>query len=493
MNSGEQAKNDQQRPELRPPGTHLHPESDRKSKHGLLWVALAVVIVLGLAVVLVLPKLVTGTVDGAPVVVAAPDQTEPTLPSEQSLASSRIKAEQALQKLLQTRARLELANIEAWGEPEWSLALEGAAKGDRLFGQRQFSMAVESFTESLELMQLLESERGQRLANALDSAWQVLAINDSASAVAFFEMALAIEEDNEDALSGLEQARVRPDVLLLMSSGGQALANGDLLNARSTYLEAVTLDAAYEPAVIALNDTNEQINDRAFRDAMSRALAALDAEQVETAEVALQQAARLKPDEEVVGDTRVQLAQTRQRLWLTSQRQSAAADEQNENWSAAVATYQKVLARVPQAAFAHRGLAFAQDRERLHQQIDHYLADPSRVYSEQPLANANQLIESAGTPPAGEIRLAAKIRQLELLINEATTPLVITLSSDGLTNVQIYHVGRLGQFTSQQLKLRPGTYTMVGSRPGYRDVRQTLTVIPGSDQQMLDIRCEETI
>jgi hypothetical protein len=69
----------------------------------------------------------------------------------------------------------------------------------------------------------------------------------------------------------------------------------------------------------------------------------------------------------------------------------------------------------------------------------------------------------------------------------------VVLQSDGLTQVSIYHVGRLGQFTSQTLELRPGTYTVVGSRPGYRDVRQTLTVKPGSNQITLDIRCEEPV
>ena len=171
----------------------------------------------------------------------------------------------------------------------------------------------------------------------------------------------------------------------------------------------------------------------------------------------------------------------------------AAENERNENWSAAAATYRKVLARLPQAAFARRGLAFAQDRERLNQQLDHYLADPTRIYSPQPRANAEKLITSAGTPPAAEPRLAGKIYSLQNLLTEAQIPLTVTLQSDGMTSVQIYHVGQLGQFTSQQLELRPGTYTVVGSRPGYRDVRQTFTVKPGPSQPVLDIRCEETV
>jgi len=148
---------------------------------------------------------------------------------------------------------------------------------------------------------------------------------------------------------------------------------------------------------------------------------------------------------------------------------------------------------VPQAAFARRGLAVALDRERLHQQFDHYLTDPTRVYSPQPRANAEKLLASAGTPPAAETRLAGKIHSLQTLLIEASTPLTITLQSDGVTSVQIYHIGQLGQFTSQDLELRPGTYTVVGSRPGYRDVRQTFTVQPGSAQPVLDIRCEETV
>jgi len=493
MTPDEQTQTGHRRPDLRPPGFDPQAGTDTKGHNRLLWMALSVVITLVLVVLLLLPKLVSKSGDSTSVAVVVPVANESPLPSAQSSISARSEAEQTLQKFLQTRARLELANVEVWGEPQWSQALEGAARGDRLFGQRQFPLATEAFTDSTALLRLLEAERGQRLASALDAGWRTLLANDSVSAIAFFETALAIDEDNKDALSGVERARVRPDLLGLMTRGEQAHAIGDLQNAQAAYRDAVELDGAYEPALAALRDTSTQINELAFKDAMSRALIALEAEQVATAEAALQQAASLKPGDAVVQNARLQLAQTRQRLWLTDQRQSAAADEHNENWSAAVAAYREVLARVPQAAFASRGLAFAQDRERLHRQLDHYLADPARIYSDQPLANAEQLIKSAGTPPAAEARLAEKIRQLQLLINQATTPYTITLSSDGLTSVQIYHVGRLGQFTSQQLELRPGTYTVVGSRPGYRDVRQTLTVRPGSAQQVLDIRCEETV
>ena len=153
---------------------------------------------------------------------------------------------------------------------------------------------------------------------------------------------------------------------------------------------------------------------------------------------------------------------------------------QEESWPDALALYRKALAVDPHAGFARDGLAHAEDRNRLHQQLDHYLAEPARLYSEKPLANAEQLLNSAGSAPAAEPRLAGKLARLQQLVSGARRPQIVTLHSDGLTSVVIYHVGRLGAFTSQRLELKPGTYTAVGSPAGYRDVRRTFTVTPGN-------------
>jgi hypothetical protein len=57
----------------------------------------------------------------------------------------------------------------------------------------------------------------------------------------------------------------------------------------------------------------------------------------------------------------------------------------------------------------------------------------------------------------------------------------------------IYHVGRLGRFQSRRLELRPGNYTAVGSRPGYRDVRRVFSVRPGEPPPPVQLRCEEPV
>ncbi|MES2604155.1 MAG: hypothetical protein V4603_04410, partial [Pseudomonadota bacterium] len=42
--------------------------------------------------------------------------------------------------------------------------------------------------------------------------------------------------------------------------------------------------------------------------------------------------------------------------------------------------------------------------------------------------------------------------------------------------VTLYRVGDMGMFKSQNITLLPGSYTAVGVRAGYRDVRQEFVV-----------------
>ena len=69
----------------------------------------------------------------------------------------------------------------------------------------------------------------------------------------------------------------------------------------------------------------------------------------------------------------------------------------------------------------------------------------------------------------------------------------VTLTSDELTEVTIYRVGRLGHFLSRTVELRPGTYTIAGARDGYKDVRQTLRIRPGQGPTQVVVQCTEKI
>ncbi len=95
--------------------------------------------------------------------------------------------------------------------------------------------------------------------------------------------------------------------------------------------------------------------------------------------------------------------------------------------------------------------------------------------------------------PESGPRLTSQVQDLGRLVDLASTPIAVRIESDQLTDVTLYRVGALGQFAAKSVELRPGTYTAIGSRDGYRDVRRTFTIVPGRDLPLISVICSEPI
>ncbi len=115
-------------------------------------------------------------------------------------------------------------------------------------------------------------------------------------------------------------------------------------------------------------------------------------------------------------------------------------------------------------------------------------------FNEQPIwQRANQVLMYAQSIEQPGPILAGQISQLAELLEIAATPVPVRFESDNLTNVVVYKVGNLGTFVQRTLRLRPGTYVAVGSRDGYRDIRQDFRVAPGGQTPPVVLRCEDPI
>lgn len=481
-------------PELRPPTTSTATAASG-SPAGRGWLILVLVLAVVALAVVVWPGADDDPAARAsgeaarPATVPAPAPATPQVPPEEA----RRAAELALQEFLRQRAELELLGAAAWGAQELAAAAAAAAAGDRQFGERRFSEAAATYTAAAGDLAALAASRPERLAVALAAGWAALDGDDAAGATAAFERALALEPGHPDATRGLERAAVRPEVLQLLNRGRLAEAGGDLAAARDAYLAAAALDLEHAAAGAAAERVEATLAERAFGAAMSRALAALDSGRFDEAQQGLDAAARLRPGERTVADTRRRLAAARQQAELDRLRREAEQLVAAEAWSEAGRLYAQALKIDAKAGFARGGAERAEARHALHARIDHFLADPSRLHSPEPLAEAERLLAAAQADPATEPRLGAKATRLARAVAAAKLPHAVTLRSDGLTEVSVYHVGRLGAFVEHRLELRPGTYTAVGARPGYRDVRVRFTVAADAPPAPVEVRCTEAL
>ncbi len=242
-----------------------------------------------------------------------------------------------------------------------------------------------------------------------------------------------------------------------------------------------------------VDEPEVRAEDEAFVQAMSDGLTALDLEDFAAAREAFDRAQRLDPESRETADGLARAEAGLRRNLIATHREGAAGLEAQEDWRAAAERYVAVLEIDPTVKFAQGGLAQAQDRADLSDQLDRHIANPGRLSTDTVLDEASALLSRASAIETAGPRLRRQVDELGRWVEAFSTPVQARLESDNLTEVVVYKVGRLGMFSERALDLRPGTYTVVGSRQGYRDVRRQLVIEPGQAPEPLRVRCEEKI
>jgi tetratricopeptide (TPR) repeat protein len=234
-------------------------------------------------------------------------------------------------------------------------------------------------------------------------------------------------------------------------------------------------------------------DDRRFTAEMSAGLKALEQGDHASARASLQRAGALRPAAPEVAQALHRVEQAEILEKISGFREAAVEAEEREAWHEATAHYRSILALDPTIRFARRGAERCAALADLSDRLAYHLANPGRLSDDEVFTEATELlVRAAEVDPAGP-QHRRQIAEFTRLVETAGTPLPAVLLSDGLTAITVYKVGRFGSFERRELTLRPGRYTVVGSRSGYRDVRLTLEVEPGAAPATLSVKCEEPI
>ncbi len=255
-------------------------------------------------------------------------------------------------------------------------------------------------------------------------------------------------------------------------------------------------DAVDPPAAAAARrrpGEEEQRIDARFAASMAEGLAALDANDPATARAAFERAGSIRPSSPEVAEGLRRADRLHRRQRIAALGEEAAAAESREDWGLAEKTYAEALAIDQNLAFAQAGHERSARRRKLVEKVEFHLTHPERLVNDEVLAEAGAVLEQALEAEPKGPRFEEMTARLTELFAVASTPVTVSLHSDNLTQVVIYKVGKLGAFARTSVQLRPGTYTVVGSRPGFRDVRVEVTVRPGGPIPPVVIRCKEEV
>jgi serine/threonine protein kinase len=421
-------------------------------------------------------------------------KTEPIQTADPSqLALEKEKAEQRLEDYLRSKKALDEKGGAEWGRTHYAKILQLGQEADASFMNKKYAVASQKYDEATVEAKALTGQSEAAFRRLMEEGQLALAEGDGERAQEKFSVALMIDPTNELTLRNLERSKKIESVMQLINSARRHEKANKLSFALADYQEALQFDPESDQARKGFKRVKGLIREEQFQRLMSSGFGALQNKDLGGARTAFLKARSFKPNAPEVQDA---LAQVDQAIRLTSieNLQKKALDaEQAEDWKMALESYLAVLEMDSTIQFAVQGKARSFVRMQMEKRIKFYLDKPVVLESEHRLENAILLLQEAKAIEPKGPRLMAQLEKLDQMIILAQTPVKVTLESDNLTEVAVYKVGRLGRFHTKELTLRPGTYTVVGMRNGYKDVRQKLVVKPGTDLVRVNIICKEKI
>ena len=464
-----------------------------------LGIGLVILLVVLLGVIFLLPKTVTTENEPVATDTQADEQGSPTAavappePERDIRVQSRENTEAILGRLLSRMRTLEGRAVQRWGGLPFKRAEAAYSAGDAAYLEGDYALAEDKYRAAFdELGPLLDQVDNVFRTNLADGE-KALENGEAAEALRLFELAVAISPSHGPARAGLARATNFDEVLSLTDQGLNLERDLEFDAARRSFELAIDLDPQWQVAQAGLQRVLNTSNQLEFDQRMTEGISALAENDFLAARAAFRMAQELQPGSHEPADGLMQVDQGIRLGDIAVFEREAGVLEGREQWQESADTYSHILILDGNLTFAQDGLARSKQMIALHQQLDNFIDEPDSLSSPRTMQTATQMVVSITRMPDIGPRLVEQRDELSRLLKRAATPLTVQLLSDNVTDVSIYKVGKLGNFTATELALRPGTYVAVGSRPGYRDVRLEFRVAPEIDMQPVVVRCEERI
>ena len=426
---------------------------------------------------------------------SAPRALPTTAEGLAALAEAKTGAEEARARYAAAHKAAEDARAELWGGDDWNRLAQSAAAAARQYEDRDYAAAARTWNAATELANRVRAGRGAAFAMALAAGKTAFERGAAPAAITAYERALAIQPGERAAAAGLVRAQHLDQVLAMLDAGAALERAGNVGEAAGRYRAALALDPATPAASSALVRLAARERAAAFAAAMASGQKQLATGARNGAREAFKRAAAIEPSAPAAREALAQLDGLDRNAAIARLQFEAQTAIGAERWADALSAYERALALDTTLAFAHSGSVAVTPRAALAARLEGYLARPEQLYAREGREAARTTLADAqaATPSPGPV-LRSQIDRLGRALRAAETPVRVPLASDSLTDVVVYRVGRLGSFAAREIELLPGQYTIVGTRPGYRDVRRELQVTPGAALTTpVDVRCSEPI
>jgi|TARA_B100001250_G_C19815100_1_gene797865 hypothetical protein len=413
--------------------------------------------------------------------------------TEEEVINLRSFAEKLLSDIIGQHSRISILSPDVWANDEWLIYLDLISFGDDAFLSDNFQDAIKSYERAIVLGEELLETASRIVQASISYGNNALNVGDHLAARNQFEVVLKIEKNNSIALDGLARAENLPEVLEIVEQAREKELNEEYVASSELYRQAIEIDSEWQQAKDELDLVLDTIEKNTFDNLISNGYSSLGIEDFDDAHNFFSQALlmRSNSEEAKIGILQAEQGQKLDEILLVEAR--AFAFERRELWENAISQYEAILGTDPNLEFAKNGLMRSRLRDDLDKKLSNLIENPRFLFDDEVLEQAEVILLEALSVNQAGARITEQADTLKRIIELASTPVNIVINSDGLTNTVLYRKGSLGRFDSITIKLRPGNYTIVGNRNGYRDVRINFDVLPEKENMQILVSCTEEI
>lgn len=464
--------------------------SARRRHTGLVAGLLVAAIALGL-VFFLLPRLVPqAAAPPAAVESGTPAARGDDAPPQPDPAKTLADLQGGIAKRL---AAIEARAAGVWGGADFAAVKRAVDSAAARAADGDVDAAIAGYRAAGKSLADIESRAPDALAGELRRGAAALEAGEPARARSAFELAARIDPSNGEAAAGLARTRALEAAMPLVAQATNAASAGRTAEAIEWYEKALALDPANAPARAGLAKARSAAGASEYARVLANGFSALRSGDLAAARRDFTSARTMQPGASAPAEGLAQVAAAEAARAGDAARERGAALEAGERWADALELYDGVLARDPSLHFAQAGRERAAPRAELARHLQDLIDRPERLGAAAVRDEAGQLLAAArATTPSGPV-LRSQIARIELLLPAYDQPVRVAFESDNETNVTVQRVGALGTFLRREVELKPGRYTVTGTREGYRDVRREVTIAPGAAVQTIAVSCVEPI
>lgn len=466
-------------------------EHGRRRRHAGLWLGAVLAAVAIGVVFFVLPRLAPR----APAPQTAGNTLDPaTKAGKEHAAEDAAKLLEAQEAGIAKRlAAIEARAAAVWGGAEFAGVKQAVEAAAARSADGDVAAATADYDAIGRRLAEIESRAPAALATQLKLGTAALDAGEPARARSAFELAQRIDASNDAAAAGVKRAQALEIAMPLVAQAANAASAGRTAEAIELYEKALAADAGNRAARDGLAQAHAAAGASEYARVLANGFSALRSGDLAGARGDFERARTMQPGASAPREGLEQLAAAEQARAGDAARERGSSLEASERWADALAVYDEVLARDSSLQFAQAGRERAAPRADLARRLQLVIDRPDRLATEAVRTETEQLLAAArAVSPSGPV-IRSQVARIELLLPAYDQAVRVALESDNATDVAIQRVGTLGTFLRREIELKPGRYTLTGTREGFRDVRREVTIAPGSAVQTISVSCVEPI